>query len=217
MKRYYLILILVCGYFNLHAQFIQDISGKPVLTQKYTNIKGSPYLYPDWQKGTVKLSNGKVYKDVNLMLDLVSDEVFFKSPTGDDMLSFVDDVTEFTITDGQKTMYFNKGFNPVDEFTKNTFYQVLQKGTIGLLKKTRKVILETKAYNSASTDQQFDEQQYYYLLINDKLLRTKKDKKAILSALPAKKNEVEAYINKEKLKLKTDEDLTAVIKFYNEL
>ncbi len=217
MKRYCLILILLCANFCVQAQFIQDISGKPVLTKNYLNIKGSAYLYNDWQKGIVKLNNGKVYKNVFLKYDLVNDELFFKKPSSDEILGFVDDIFEFSITTDVKTLNFKKGFPPAERFTKNSFYEILQGVTVTLLKKQTKVILETKAYNAASTDRQFDENIAYYVFINNKTERIKKDKKSLIAALSDKKDAVEEYINKEKLKFKTDEELIAVIKFYNEL
>lgn len=62
----------------------------------YNHMKGSPFLFEDWVKGTVKLTNGIVYENVSLMYDQVKDQLIFSTEDGKSF-SFMYPVYEFTL------------------------------------------------------------------------------------------------------------------------
>src|SRR5688572_18632374 len=150
-----------------HAQFIQDAEGRPLLERQYTDIQGSPYLTDSWQKGSVRLVNGKAHNDVQLKYDQVAENVIFKGTSGQ-ALQFAEPVREFKLQTVESTvtaaLLFRSGYKPADGATVNTFYQVLSDGETPLLKRSFKKIIENKPYGSATTVKMFQDINAYYLV-----------------------------------------------------
>ncbi|TSD66789.1 hypothetical protein FFF34_005135 [Inquilinus sp. KBS0705] len=217
MKYLRTVFIMLCCLININAanaQFRNDISGKPILTQTYTDVEGSPYLNDDWQTGTVKFANGKSIIGVKLKYDIVADELYF-ADKNDEPLSFVDTVKEFTLAGPDKLRYFRKGFAGIAKTTPNSYFEVLADGGVQLIKKTSKVVLETQAFNSATKTKSFQEDVRYYLVNNGKAVQVKNDRKSILAALPNKQEQIKGYADAGKLNFKSDTDLAAIITYYN--
>ena len=54
---------------------IQGLDNVVIRTKKYEDIKGSAYLYPIWNSGTLTDKNGKVYSNLLLKYDSYKDQV----------------------------------------------------------------------------------------------------------------------------------------------
>jgi hypothetical protein len=199
---------------------VQDITGKPLMETSYTDVQGSPYLTDFWVNGLVKLSNGKTISNINLKYDQVADELLFENKEHQ-ALSFVDQVSEFKLIYGSYDKpvkkLFRNGFQGVDNGNQNSFYEVLADGGSVLLKKARKKITEIKPYNSSTTVKTFFDVQSYYLSRKGEMIQLKKDKKAILSLLSDKKEQLEKFIDQNKLNVKDEAQLIGLISYYNTL
>ncbi|MBC7914590.1 MAG: hypothetical protein H7Y07_10780, partial [Pyrinomonadaceae bacterium] len=101
--------------------------------------------------------------------------------------------------------------------TQKSFYEVLTEGGSVLLKRTRKKITEVKPYNSSTTVKTFFDVQSYYLSRKGETIPLKKDKKAILSLLSDKKEQLEKFIDQAKLNVKDEAQLISLISYYNSL
>ncbi|MBW7466966.1 hypothetical protein ABID22_001056 [Pontibacter aydingkolensis] len=204
------------------AQFaIVDQMGQPFLAKTYTDVRGSAYLYDTWMTGSVTTGKGVTYEGVQLMYDQMADELMFKSEKGE-AKTFIDPISEFSIRSGKsdlkfKERVFRRGFIPVDGANPYAFYEVLADGPTQLLKRTSKKIFEELPYGSSTKVKTFESDSHYYIAKNDKLVKVKNDKKAILKALPDKKTELEAYIKANRLDLKNDEALANLVGHYNDL
>lgn len=187
--------------------------GLPVMIKKYENITGTPYLSENWSSGLVKFKNGATYEVAKLRYDQFADELHFESKGKE--LAFVTPVAEFKLKAGQnygdRDRYFKNGIGS----TPNTFYEVLAVGKIALLKKTKKIIIDKTPYNSATAIKEFGVQNKYYLYHDNKLTSIKKNEKSLYSTLPNGKTTLSAYIEKEKLDLDNDQDLSKLITYYN--
>ena len=86
-----------------------------------------------------------------------------------------------------------------------------------LLRKTKKTISETKAYNSATTNQTIIEANTYYVTKSGQTTQIKKDKKSVLALLSDKTPQLEEFIKQNKLNLKQDGDLSKLIIYYNNI
>jgi len=215
------LLIIGCCLFSINAkaQYLHDINGTPITRSRYQDVSGSPFLADGWSAGTVKFTNGVSYKD-NLFLkyNVKDDELYFKGKN-DEPLLFVDSVAEFAIKGPAGVIHhYRNGFKPIDGYTNRSFFEVLADGTVELLKKTNKTILETKAYNSPTTERSFVEVNQYYLLRSGKAMPIRKrDNKSILSVLSDKQPALEKYIKDNNLNLKNDSDFSKLIIYYNSL
>jgi hypothetical protein len=185
----------------------------------YVDVEGSPYLTKDYNKGTVKLANGSTYKDILIKYNQIDDVIYFQR--GDDVLSFVEPVKEFTIAyiKGAKALngHYRNGYPAIGKNTEKSFYEALTDGTAQLLKRTSKYIIKNKPYNSATETQTINEDISYYIFADSKMTLIKKDKKYILPALNNKQTELDTFIKSNNLNLKNDDDLTRLVVYYNSL
>lgn len=225
-KYIFLTLFLGMYFFTLktaEAQFLNDqVTGKPITTKSYTDVQGSPYLTDEWAKGIVKLKNGETYKDnLYLKYNLLDDELYFKGKS-DETLAFVIGVKEFTINiinkDGiLQENYYKNGFKNIPGYSENTNFEMLAEGAVTLIKKASIFISEIKEFNSAVTNNKFEQNYKYFILIENSVKQIRNEKNSILKVLSNKQSEIENYIKKSNLKFKTDTDLTQTVKYYNSL
>jgi hypothetical protein len=200
------------------AQLIQTDQGAPFIGTNYTDIKGHPYLFENWTEGTVKLTNGKSYTSVQLKYNLLRDELFFKDIKTEQLLAFVIPVVEFKLNEKEQgSSLYRNGYKAINENTEKSYYQVLFDGGTQLLKRTSKKINEEKPFNSASTIKSFEVLTFYYISNNNTLIKIRKDKKSVLTALANQSAALEKYIQEKSLNLKNEEDLIQLIQYYNSL
>jgi len=203
---------------QITAQLIQNDQGAPFLDINYTDVKGNPYLFENWTEGTVRLTNGKSYTSVQLKYNLLRDELFFKDIKTDQLLAFVIPVVEFKLNDNEKnSILYRNGYKAIDNNTEKSYYQVLFDGGTQLLKRTSKKVNEEKPFSSASTIKSFEVLNFYYISNNNALIKIRKDKKSILTALANQGSALEKYLQEKSLNLKNEEDLIQFIQYYNSL
>ena len=219
LRYSFLLSLLILVYsVRANAQFIQDDQGRPVLTKNYVDVQGSPFLFENWVKATVRFQNGKTYSDVPMKLDIVADKPYFKNPKDEDLLEFIDPVTEFVLfSSEQGPLIFRNGFKANEGLGKQNFYHVLFDGGTKLLKRKVKKIIETKDFNSASAVRSFEEMTFYYIGKDGLAASIRKDKKNILEVLGNHQAELESYIKEHKLNLKNEDHLIRLFAYYNSL
>lgn len=207
-------LALLCSLNAVQAQMflLEDVNGKPIRKGTYENINGSPYLRDEYSVGKVVLANGDMYENVLLRYDQVADQLMFKTKEGKE-LELVQPVQQFSLTEGDKPV-FRSGFAPVDNNTSTSFYQVLVDGKVKLLKKSHKAIREEKAYGTATVNKNIIEYTNYFVAVDGNTHKVKNEK-SLLEALPGKEAEVAAYVKQNKLKLKNEQDMVQLVKYYN--
>ena len=149
--RLFLMSIIMLVTCVASAQYQSYVDGSPVTIIKKVDVEGSEMLYETWLPATVKNSRGQQYKSVMIKYNLLEDVPYFLGKA-DEAMSFSVPLVEFVIRkeNGQQQK-FKSGFPPVDKFTNLTFYEVLVDGNVKLLKKVSKKIMESRAYNSATT------------------------------------------------------------------
>jgi len=215
MKKFNItVLFIFIITLGLKAQYLQDITGKPVFQLSYTDVQGSQFLYDNWSNGSVVTAKGKTYDKVVLKYDNYNDKIYFKSENGE-LLEFVDDIKSFTLQkDGLEKLY-TKGFPEIDKFSLNTYFEVLFKGgNILLLFKPYKYLTETKAYNSATTEKKFVDNYAYYIFKIGKMEKFKPSKKEVLALFSDKSEQVNGFIKSSNIDFKSNTDLAKVFDFY---
>jgi hypothetical protein len=223
MKYFKFWATVICLLVTVHAaraQFRYYTDSRPVRYIDYTNVEGTPYLYPDWVPGSVKLTDGTTNDaPIELKYNLVSDEVSFKDKAGQELV-FVKPVAEFTLNSVDNNGLphkYRSGYKDIEGTTPASFFEVLADGKVQLLKRFTKLLFESQPIGSASKLQQFIDKTKYYLIINGKALQVKNDKKALLAALGDKQAQLEDYIKSNKINLKNDAQLGKLIDYYNSL
>ncbi len=130
-----LLLVFSCAFFS-KAQItnIQGLDNVVIRTKQYEDIKGSAYLYPTWNSGTLTDRSGKVYSNLLLKYDSYKDQVEINQE-GKIMeviavtypkfsLSFVESGTNNVIKHT-----FSSGYN-VAGFPSTSYFDLLFDGTL---------------------------------------------------------------------------------------
>lgn len=191
-------------------------------TSETTNddVSGNPYLFKDWCNGTVRFSSGRVMTQFKLKFDVLKNQLLLQF----DGSTFAAEsrIEEFVIYPKSKSkdsLVFRKGFPATDKTTEQTFYQVLYRDKVQLLRLFfRNIIEEQKlVVNNGRNAKHLEEAEFYYLLHNSNLTQLPNLKSDIPEAFPGKKEQVAEYMAAQQLKMRAPEDYVAVVKKYNEL
>ncbi|MFM1756707.1 MAG: hypothetical protein RL621_1680 [Bacteroidota bacterium] len=200
--------------------FLSDVNGQ-AFTNKYDGIAGSVYDQTEYQLAKITLKDGRVYNDVKARINLLEHEVNFIASNGQEGYLGKGMATELVYTVpkefGQDLKVFQCGFPPIDNQNRISFYQILLNGKTSLLKSVYKTIQERNNDLSGERYKEFATYENTYLLKDGAMVRIKKDKSSLLNLLQDKSQVLQQYINDQKLNLKNDADLIALVKYYNTL
>ncbi len=196
---------------------LQDpVSSKSFNPEKYSGIRGTPFLMDKWIKGNVSTPRG-MYEGLELKFNVYDNAIFFNK--NDESFELVDDITSFTLMpkadDFATHMVFKNGIKGAD-LRGNEFVQVLLEGKTGLYKLNVKQLSEMSEIN-AGIVKTFANTYNYYIKIDDKLQFIKLNKAEVLSALADKQEKVQAYINEKKYNFRKESELVDVLKYYASL
>ncbi|MDQ7948725.1 MAG: hypothetical protein REI78_03640 [Pedobacter sp.] len=202
---------------NTAAQSVQNMNGKVFKQQTvYSEVSGSPYLYTDWNKGIVQLSDGKVVDNLEIKFDQIAEVVLYKNEREEE-LEVAEPVKQFQIKTKGVFRTFRSGFKPVGNNTESNFYEVLADGNVKFIKKIKKDIMSQREYNATSDTKTITEKLTYYIVKDNQPILVAKNEKAILAAIGDKTDALTAFIKQNKLNLKDDSDIVAVLDHYNSI
>ncbi len=230
MRSTFLVFLVVCSTIQLQAQSLNNFSlkdiGQSMLIVTDGNGKtvnmgldmenyGSPFFETDFYPADVVLVNGQHYEGVEVKINLLSNEVIFKT----------DDGKELAIISGIKSVQLNKhgtrflfefGYPVFEKQNAKTIYQVLTKGETTVLKYYFVQVTEAKPYSSATmlrTIEKFPKLFVYNKNIG--LQRAPKSEEDILAVFKNEAAQVNKIIAGNKLKIKKEEDLIKCIDLLN--
>ena len=216
-KLHTTILMLLVSFGFANAQYLQDVQGRPIMEISYTDIKGTPFLFDDWVSGIVILGNGETFNNVPLKYNVFDEKLYFKNPKNNELLEFLQPVKSFKFNELKGAGVFSKGFPAIDRFNSETFYDVLFDGKVKLLNKKYKTILEVRPYNSATVEKSFVDRNDYYIVKGNKIERIKNSRKDFLDIFSDKSAQIDAFIKKEKINFKNNDDLVKVFNYFESL
>jgi len=203
-----------------HSVKIFDQNGKSFVNP-YVDIAGNPFFLEELRLGEIRLKDQSVYRDVPVRLDLVSQEVHFIQNGRTEMFLPAGLVSMLVLRDSTGvapvTYIFQSGFPPIDNQSALNFYQVLSDGKIRLLKSLRKVIHQEKNEYTGETQREFREYEEYYFFTDNRMEKIKRDKSFILDMMKDKSQQIEDYLQKNKISFRSMEDLRKLVDYYNSL
>ena len=221
MTRYTLLgsfLLFTVTAFSQGNNLLQDpVTAKNFNTEKYSAMRGTPFLADKWTKGTVTTPLG-IYKDLELKFNVYDNLLVFNK--NDESFEFVDEVVSFTLmpkpNDPSSFMVYKKGIAGAD-LKANQFVQVLLEAQpASLYKLDLKQVSEMSEIN-AGIVKTFTNNSKYYISKNKQLQFVKLNKTDILNALSDKQDKIQAYIDEKKISFKKEAELVEVLKYYNSL
>ena len=200
--------------------FLSDVNGR-AFENKYADINGSAYLFPDFKFAIIELADGRKYANVKARLNLVEHEVNFIASNGEEGYIGKGMVKSFLINDttrqGIKTYSFQTGFSKTDNQTVIHFYQILASGKIALVKSINKNIEERLNELSGEKSKEFAVRENLYLQVNSELIRIKKEPSFYLGIMADQKEAINQFCKANKIYFKNEEQLISLIKYYNSL
>ena len=207
------------GAVNAGAFFI-SVNGEPILTTKFSKlVEGSQYFIDDWAKGNIVMPHGTTYKDIDVKLDLVSQEVHYKDDKGRELVANTALKDVYLKSADGLTMYHfvHSSYLEKAEGLAKGWYQLLSAGAAGLYKEHKKTVNENKPYGSATTEQRIQTKEQYIVVFGGKATVIKKVKD-LPSVLSEKKVEMEKFISSQDQKTASlEERLLAAVEHFNSL
>jgi len=198
--------------------FLSDVNGQ-AFVNKYEGITGSVYDQTEYQLAKITLKDGRVYNDVKTRINLLEHEVNFIASNGQEGFLGKGMALEIAYVENiaSQTKIFQCGFPPIDNQNRISFYQILLNGKTSLLKSVYKSIQERNNDLSGERFKEFATYENIYLLKEGIMSRIKKDKSSLLVLFQDKKEAIARYMDDQKLNLKNEAHLIALVQYYNTL
>jgi hypothetical protein len=221
MKNLVFLIILFC-FSSLFVKAQSVTWGDPFPTKnsygrfnlKLNDISGTPYLDNEYVLGTVSTNDGVKYKDIPLRYNCFNDVLEIKK-----------DDQPYDLLPKEKAARAEFGgqifcYLPYGNDASKAYFQVLIDGKARLCARYRVNFYEkeeAKGFADAKPARFDDLLETYWVSLGQAPLKLVLKKNQLLDVLSDKKNEVEAFLTKEKLSLKKPDDLKKVITYYNSL
>jgi hypothetical protein len=215
MKRFIALLaILLLTDISINAQgmtLYDPVTSRTFDSDKYSSMKGSPFLYEKWNAGTATSQRG-VYNELELKLDSYANILYYNRE--DNLYEFLEDIRSFVIFNGD-SMYFKKGLS-APSLKPNQYVQVLAEGKMSLYRSEIKQISEMSEINAGMV-KTFTTSTRYYVTKDGQTQLIKLNKSDVLGFMKDKETEIKDYIEKNNIGTKKEADLAKIIKYYNSL
>lgn len=210
-------IISCCFSFLLYqSSFSQEATNTSELNSE---MFGNPYLIREWSDGLVKFTSGRVVNQFKLRFDCVRNQLLLQFQGS--AFAAESKVREFVIYTDKKrdSLVFRKGYPAVHKGTENTYYHVLLDGKVQLVRLVSKNIIEERELVSSTntTRGHLENDEKFYLVKDGMMIHLPAEKEDILKALPEKADALSEFINEKKLRFRTYQDYTLLVKKYLEL
>jgi len=220
MKNIFICIALCFSLLNANAQLLQlqdPVSSKNYNPDKYTGIRGTPFLQDKWIHGTVTTNLG-VYTDLELKIDLYENAVFFNKQ--DEPFELIDKILEVTLfpkwPDTVNKMVFVKGMSQ-GGIRADQYVQVLVgTGNVQLYRSDIKQVSEMSEINAGMV-KTFANNSRYYLKKGDQFKFIKLSKEEVMPFFNDKDAAINGVITEKRLNLKKESDLILAVQAYNSL
>lgn len=212
-------LLIICLFFTatVSAQFepMYNSNNEVFTENRYSKVKGSPYLFDDWSKGTIYAADGEVQPHNQINFNGQNGKVEVKEG-GDKIIALnakLYNKIEIEV-DGQKHVFANRLRGEKDL----TYYEVIYGGKdLYFLKKFESDIKEDDVanYGVSKSQNRFVPETRHYILRNGQMEFTPRSKGKILKFFNSSK--LKKYVKKEKLNLRDDTDLRKALAYFEGL
>jgi hypothetical protein len=199
---------------NLFAQTNEDQKAN---SGEYVGVSGNQLFLKDWSDGVIRFSSGKVTDKFKLKFNIAQNRLLlqFNGST----FAAESRINEFLMyTKNKKDSFvFRKGFPDTDRGNAETFYQVLEKGKVTLLRLATKDIIEEKEILASKVSRHYRDVEEFYLFRDGVMNKINKETAPVQDIVTDRREELKTFISEQQLKMRSPEDLVKVVKKYNEL
>lgn len=183
------------------------------------NTDGSPYFQKKNCLGSIQLSSGIIHEGLNLKLNLQENKIVVSIFDGVETI-ITTPVSKVILkcTDQKNGSTFLSGLPAIDKQNQRSLYQLLDSGSLLLLKYVDVRYKDTKDYNgNYFTRRTYYQTPHYYIFTSGKkLIKISLNEDQLLSALVDKRKTLLDLILKDNIKIKKEADLIHLISLYNQ-
>lgn len=194
---------------------VTDGNGKTVNMGLDMENYGTPFFDTEFNYADIQLENGQQYQNIPVKINLLSNEVIFKSDEGKE-LAILHAIKSVLLKKNDGSILFEYGYPVFEKQNTKTIYQVLTKGETSVLKYFFVQVTEAKPYSSATmlrTIEKFPKLFVYNKNIG--IQRAPKSEEDIAAIFKNDAAQVNQIIANKKLKIKKEEDLIKCITLFN--
>jgi hypothetical protein len=198
--------------------FLKDINGNPIFIKSTYTAEGTPFYSDQYCTANIKVLNGKRYRDMPIKLNLLENRVIYQTPNGGEMeaLTQIESIRFGACEGKNSSVLFRSGYPLTGQLTERTYYQVLDSGTVQLLKYWKINYTDQKPYSSAVTIRKFEVKPEYYAYMPEKgMIKLEKGNENALDIISEKKTKASQFVNEQHLKLRKEDDLVKLFYFLN--
>lgn len=179
----------------------------------YENIKGSPFLATDFEKGNVVLKSGEKYRG-EFRYDVYADQMQFMANDKIYVVAFPEKLELLQIE--ENIFRFVPFF--IDRKVKSGYFVSLSQGYYSLYLrkgKTLKDPVASKPYEQARPAKFLDRKDFFYFQVGENAAIRVNNKKDLINLCGDKGSEVEKYMKSNKINVKNRADLTELTTYIN--
>jgi hypothetical protein len=194
---------------------VTDGNGKMVNMGLDMENYGSPYYDADFYPADILLENGQHYEGVEVKINLLSNEVIFKTDDGKE-LAILSSIKSVLLKKNGSPILFEFGYPVFEKQNAKTIYQIMTKGEITVLKYYFVQVTEAKPYSSATmlrTIEKFPKLFVYNKNIG--IQKAPKSNEEIATIFKTATARLNTIVQDNKLKIKKEEDLIKCIELFN--
>lgn len=196
--------------------FLSDVNGRPLSIPSNYTTEGSPYFLNDYHPARIVLMDGKTYSNVKVKYNVAERLVQYLDKDGKEMvadkpvrslvLQLPEDGSSFVLESAGQAL----------NTTGATVYQVLDSGSVRLLKKIVITSREDKPYTSASTIHVFDRKEsLFYQTPGGQPQKLERNKSFVSGLFKDRYAQLVAYAENNHLNFKDEQDLTLLFRYGN--
>lgn len=203
---------------KLTTEDLRDIVRFNVIQEaQSTEVIGSPYLFEDFEEGSITLADGKNTANLQLNFNIYENRVEF-ADAGSIIAVDNNMVDKFVFNSSSNEMTFAKGFNS-RRLDNTDFVQVLVDGPVKLLKKYEVSFQENVAtYGTATQKDEYISDERFFIHEDGETNRLRNlSERQVLKTLNNHQDEMESYINENNIDTENTEHLARLILHYNEI
>lgn len=188
---------------------------KNTLTE--SDVQGSPYLNDEFVNGTIFTTSKLQYNNIPLRYNIYNDQIEFKSPENEIQALATPEIVEALKIGDVKMVYA-----PYSSFKKirHGFFRVEEEGKTSLYSREGIIFKKAEApggYKDAEPPKFINKPLSYYIRVGMEEAKKVGNKKDIVKIFPDHKNEITAFIKKNKTKPNKPESLKKLVQYYNSL
>ena len=194
---------------------IQSSGFKMILTGD--DIEGSPYLNDEFINGTIFTTSNYQFVDVPLRYNIYNDQIEFKTPTNEIQALGTPEIVK-TVEFGDYKMVYIPYSNA--RKIRHGFFTVEEKGNVSLYSRLEIIYRkaeEPAAYKEAKPAKFIKKSDSFYIRVGLEQAKKVDSKKELLAAFPDHKDEIAAFIKKNKVKTNKPEKLKELVRYYNSI